>query len=179
MSDFNTVACHESFALEWQARSGVLTRALTGRMYFVPSQSLRDKSHSAIEGPRIQLALMGFQPQEPSTPSLRPHKALLRCALGKNTRRARVGGAEGASENSAQSGPFRSSRPKRCSCIDARAIEIGQLRSFVPFSANRPCTLSGCDAGRPGSPGLKPRAESSSPFGANYYISRSDVVRRD
>ena len=29
--------------------------------------------------------------------AVRPHKALLYCALGKNTRRARVGGAEGAS----------------------------------------------------------------------------------
>jgi hypothetical protein len=28
-----------------------------------------------------------------------PHKALLRCALEKNTRRARVGGAEGPSED--------------------------------------------------------------------------------
>jgi hypothetical protein len=44
-----------------------------------------------------------------------PHKALLRCALEKNTRRARVGGAEGATGISGRSRrPFRASgdRPK-------------------------------------------------------------------
>ena len=38
----------------------------------------------------------GLQPREPAQTAPRPHKALLRCALEKNTRRARVGGAEGA-----------------------------------------------------------------------------------
>jgi hypothetical protein len=37
----------------------------------------------------------------PTSP--RPHKALLRCALGKNTRRARVGGAERAQATRTQS----------------------------------------------------------------------------
>jgi hypothetical protein len=39
-------------------------------------------------------------------PATRPHKALLRCAFEKNTRRARVGGAEGTPENAVHSPDF-------------------------------------------------------------------------
>jgi hypothetical protein len=42
------------------------------------ASSLQDKSHSAIEGPRIELALMGFQP-----PSERALKLKARCGLGR------------------------------------------------------------------------------------------------
>src|ERR1700730_7946708 len=73
---------------------------------------------------------MGLKPQESSTPATRPHKALLRCALEKNTRRARLEMLKGAPETRAQSGPFRSSKRRRCACNDARAIEIGQFPSL-------------------------------------------------
>jgi hypothetical protein len=48
----------------------------------------------------------GFNPGNPHPKMGRPHKALLRCALGKNTRRARVGGAEGAKDDVGQIQPY-------------------------------------------------------------------------
>jgi hypothetical protein len=42
--------------------------------------------------------ISGFNPGSHPPTMRRPHKALLRCALGKNTRRARVGGAERAQD---------------------------------------------------------------------------------
>jgi hypothetical protein len=43
----------------------------------------------------------GFHPREQTPPRSHPHQALLRCALGKNTRRARVGAAEGVQDRMA------------------------------------------------------------------------------
>jgi hypothetical protein len=66
------------------------------------------------------------------------HKALRRCALEKNTRCARVGGAEGAKG-------------------DYTVPRVTSVFGLAPFQGG---------AVWAGFPGLKPRAESYSPFGA-------------